>query len=322
MIKRKKLEYKKKIIDELQNTQEKDPKTFWNTLSKLKNIDSEAPIDSDGITPDAWLKHFKDLATKDTQEHDSIQEKLDLLEKDRFSGERTRLDYPFTISEIKRTIKGSKNGKSPSDDLVLYEMLKSCVNLISPAVTKLFNIVLDSETFPDLWNMAYQVPIFKGGDVFNTNDYRGISITSCLGKLFNKALNNRLQLEIEYEKQLHDTQAAFRRDFSTTDQIFILNSLLNKYVRVKKRKLYACFVDFRKAFDSIWHNGLLYKLLSKFKIGGKFYGIIKHMYNNARSCIKLKHGITCIAVREGDYYYSYFLWFGDSMVNLCNEQTS
>ena len=92
----------------------------------------------------------------------------------------------------------------------------------------MFNIILESEHFPDMWNVAYQVPIFKGGDMFDPNDFRGISLTSCLGKLFNRALNKRLQQYIEFRSALIDTQAAYRHDYSTTDQIFILNSLFMK----------------------------------------------------------------------------------------------
>ena len=191
-------------------------------------------------------------------------------------------------------------------------MFKSCINIISPALTKLFNIVLNNESFPELWNIAFQVPIFKGGDMFDSNNYRGISLTSCLGKMFNKALNNRLQDDIDSNSKLIDTQAAYRHKFSTTDQIFIFNSLLNKYVKTGKRKLYVCFVDFRKAFDNIWHTGLLYKLISNFDIGGKFYGIIKSMYRNAKTCVKLNEGISEIfdlkkGIKQGDTLSPYFL---------------
>ena len=156
-----------------------------------------------------------------------------------------------------------------------------------------------------MWNIAYQVPIFKGGNMFDPNDFRGISLTSCLGKLFNRALNKRLQQYTEFKSALMDTQAAYRHDYSTTDQIFILNSVLNKYVKQGKKKIYACFVDFRKAFDNVWHTGLLYKLLQNYNIGGKFYGIIKSMYSNAKTCVKLQNGITPVfnlqkGIKQGD----------------------
>ena len=77
-------------------------------------------------------------------------------------------------------------------------------------------------------------------------------------------MNTRLQTKIEADRKLHDNQAAYRADYSTTAQIFIFKSLLNKYINVKKGKLYGCFVDFRKAFDSVWHSGLLFKMLSQY----------------------------------------------------------
>ncbi len=71
------------------------------------------------------------------------------------------LDFPFTIKEVKAAIISSKNGKSSSDDLILNEMLKSGLSFILPSVTKLFNLILNAEQFPALWNIAHQIPLLK-----------------------------------------------------------------------------------------------------------------------------------------------------------------
>ena len=74
----------------------------------------------------------------------------------------------------------------------------------------------------------------------------------------------------------------------TTDHIFALRTLIDKYVTyTTKGKLYTCFIDFKKAFDSVWHDGLLCKLL-RYKIGGKFYDLIKTLYSKTKCSIK--HG--------------------------------
>ena len=299
LLREKKKEYKQKLLKEMESLKSSNPKLYWNLLEKLRNCDREPKSnDASNISAEEWYKHFKELAKEDNNETDcakdisDINTKLKKLEKDKFLINMTDLDYPFTIKEIKSAIKSSRNGKSSSDDLVLNEMLKSGLNVLLPALCKLFNLVLNSEVFPDLWNIAYQVPLFKGGDVYNPNDYRGISITSCLGKIFNKCLNVRLQDKIERDKKLVDSQAAYRADFSTVDQIFILRSLINKYTIQSRKKLYGCFVDFKKAFDSVWHNGLMFKLLAQYQIGGKFYGVLKSMYSTARACVKLPDGIT------------------------------
>ncbi len=131
------------------------------------------------------------------------------------------LDFSFTIKEVKAAILSSKKGKSSSDDLILNEMLKSGLSFNLPSVTKLFNLILNSEQFPALWNIACQISLFKGGDVYNPNDFRGISLISY-------PANTRLQIKIEAnDRKLLDNQAAYRTDFSTTDQIFILKCLLN-----------------------------------------------------------------------------------------------
>lgn len=299
MLREKKKEYKHKLLKEMEDLKTSSPKLYWQMLKKLKDCDSEARAsEASNISAEEWYKHFSKLAKKDEAvegvggSQNEINRRLIELEKNRYAEHMTKLDFPFIISEVKSAIKSSKSGKSSSDDLVLNEMIKSSMNTILPALTKLFNLILGSEKFPKLWNIAYQVPLFKGGDLFNPGDFRGISITSCLGKIFNKCFNSRLQNLIEQDRKLVDSQAAYRKDFSTIDQIFILKSLINKYTIRGKKKLFGCFVDFKKAFDSVWHGGLLFKLLDQYHIGGRFYGVIKNMYATAQSCVRLPDGIT------------------------------
>ena len=72
----------------------------------------------------------------------------------------------------------------------------------------------------------------------------------------------------------------------TSDHIFTLTTLINTHVQQNNNKTYSCFVDFQKAFDSIWHSGLYYQLL-KSGIGAKTYDLIKTMYSNNRCAIKI-----------------------------------
>ena len=100
-----------------------------------------------------------------------------------------------------------------------------------------------------------------------------------MGKLLSAVLNNRLKNYVHDQNILHPAQIGFLPNHRTTDHISFLRILIDKYVtHTTKGKLYTCFVDFKKAFDSIWHDGLLYKLL-KYKIGGNFYDLIKTLQN-------------------------------------------
>lgn len=77
----------------------------------------------------------------------------------------------------------------------------------------------------------------------------------------------------------------------TAYHMFIRKSLIDKYCSKPGGKLYARFVDFRKAFDKVIHAGLKMKLL-QLRVGTKFYNICRSMYNNSQSCVRLNNGLT------------------------------
>ena len=85
---------------------------------------------------------------------------------------------------------------------------------------------------------------------------------------------------------LSKSQIGFLPNYRTTDHIFTLNTLIDNQINKNKSKIFSCFVDFKKAFDSIWHEGLLYKLLES-GIGGKTYDIIKSMYTNTKCAVRI-----------------------------------
>ena len=147
-------------------------------------------------------------------------------------------------------------------------------------------LILEAGTFPDCWSMGLITPIFKSGEKSNPTNYRCICVTSCLGKLFTALLNTRLHNFVRSQNLLHPSQMGFLEGFRTTDHIFSLRTLIDKYVtNANKGKLFRCFIDFQKAFDSIWHDGLLSKLMS-YKMGGRSYRLTSEMYCRSKCAIK------------------------------------
>ena len=90
---------------------------------------------------------------------------------------------------------------------------------------------------------------------------------------------------------LHKSQIGFLANNRTADHVLTLRTLIDKYVHCHKEKIYACFVDFRKAFDSVWHDGLLYKL-SKINVQGKFYSLIKSLYSKSTCSVRIGNNKT------------------------------
>ena len=200
------------------------------------------------------------------------------------------LDYKFTEKEVFVACQKLKNNKASSYDLIRNEMLKTAMQYICKPVTQAFNAIFNSCKFPKSWKDGIIIPVHKQGNKLDVNNYRGITISSCLGKLFCHIINDRICKELENRNYIKDEQAGFRKNHRTSDHIFVLKTIVDKYVlnANKGDKLFACFIDFKKAFDTVWHKGLFLKL-QKAGIRGKIYQVIKSMYDGSQAKVKCRH---------------------------------
>ena len=113
-----------------------------------------------------------------------------------------------------------------------------------------------------------------------------------MGKFFCSVLNIRLHKCVKENKILYPSQIGFLPGNRTADHVFTLQTLYDKYVMNTNRgKLYACFVDFLKAFDSIWHQGLFHKL-TNYGICGNFNYLIESLYSQSECAIKIGNKMT------------------------------
>ena len=244
--------------------------------------DNDIPL----ISEERWLNYFRSLHSEKplnpTQQ--SIINDLTYLEsrKDQMAS----LDYFITENEIVTAAKRMKNNKSSFSDKIKNEMIKASLQDMMPVYLKLLNSILISGKMPESWCRGLITPIYKSGDRSDPSNYRGICVSSCLGKLFCSILNQRLLKHVNSCNILHNCQIGFLPNNRTADHVLTIRTLVDKYVYNHNEKIYACFVDFKKAFDSIWHVGLLNKLL-QINVGGCFYNLIKSLYSNSTCSIKL-----------------------------------
>ncbi len=152
-------------------------------------------------------------------------------------------------------------------------------------VLKLFNMCLKFGVYP--WTSSITIPLHKKDDRQNPDNYRAITIGSCLGKLFSSILLNRLT---EFRRSAcpdHPNQLGFRSGAQCSDHILTLSTIIEKYVKRQKKRLFACFVDYSlKAFDSVCRDALLFKL-STMGISGGFFDCLQFMYQSSTTRIKL-----------------------------------
>lgn len=106
----------------------------------------------------------------------------------------------------------------------------------------------------------------KKGDKNTVSNYRGITLVSCFSKLFTSILNSRIEKCCSNHKIISDAQFGFKKEMSTVDAIYILQSIVQKYLN-RNDRLYVVFVDMKRCFDTIYRNGLWYKLFKSGKQG-------------------------------------------------------
>ena len=266
-------------LKEIELLRHKKPKDFWKLFKKNKKNSSKIQLNE---FFDYFSSMQQDLATV----HDEETEEL-ILNDDAFSSNDSNfeeLDKPITVKEIETVIRSLKRNKSAAGDELLNEYFIESADILSGHLADIFNAILNSGVFPSQWSEGIIVPLFKKNDPNDVNNYRGVTLVSCFSKIFTGVLNNRLKNWVEDNNVLSDSQFGFRKGRSTTDACFVLNAAIQKILSEKGR-LYCAFVDFKKAFDSVYLNGLWHKLL-KLGINAKMLRIIRDMYNNVKTCVR------------------------------------
>ena len=186
------------------------------------------------------FNHFKELTSEiNSQEHNNI----DITQFIQTEDTGSILDKFITAEEILKVIRNLKNNKAAGPDYILNEYIVATKELLLPLYVKLFNRVLDSGKIPVDWLIGWIVPIFKKkGNPTDPSNYRGMTVLSCLGKVFTSILNNRLTAFSNLYNILLENQAGYRKGYSTIDQIFLLKGLIDLFIN-KSKMLFCLFVD-------------------------------------------------------------------------------
>ena len=168
-------------------------------------------------------------------------------------------------------------------DGISYEFYKEAPRCFLIELLGIYNKILLHNTIPTSFKKSILMPLFKKGDPSIPSNYRGLSLTDAISKIFNMILLNRLTFWIERFNILNEFQAGFRKNYSTVDNIFNLTNIveLNK---AQGKKTFAFFVDFSCAFDTIPRNCLFYKL-SCLGLSTKFINILQSTYDGTESKI-------------------------------------
>ena len=274
LVRAKKSSHENKIFEKiLEFDRGKECKKFWDSLKSLNN--EKEPDYVSCISHNSWMNHFEKIRRADEE---PVYPADDLHEGP--------LDYEITEEELDDASGVLKNGKKCGIDMISYEMLK-CIREFNPnLLLKVLNYVLHNTATAYEWFVSIIAPIHKKGPKMDPDNYRGISLISCLYKLLTAILNKRIAYFCLENGILDEAQLGFVMGNRCSDAHFILHNLTKDYCHIRGEKLYTCFVDFSKAFDCIPRDTLFERLRSK-GITGKVFNLIKKIYMNEKCRIKI-----------------------------------
>ena len=160
-----------------------------------------------------------------------------------------------------KLVKFLKRGKAPGPDNIHNEVLRLGTNTsLFHHLAKLFTSSIQLGYIPTAWKLATLHMLLKlDKSITLTTSYRPISLISSIMKLFKRVIQQRLRSHLEHVGFINKRQSGFRKAKSTDDHLFRLSqSIMESFNRGEH--VVAAFLDFEKAFDNVWHNGLRYKI--------------------------------------------------------------
>lgn len=263
--------------------------TVWKAIKSLKGnslnnsysiINNNTPIYNIEDKVELFGKSLGEIVS---QLSDIAIAKLEIDEQVTIASEDNSADYncSFTLHELRSSIQEYCSGKGLAigHDTVHKSFLSHLNSKHELYLLNLFNRIWESGLFPSTWKKALVIPVAKPGqDLSNVLSYRPISLLSCLGKLYEKLLYRRLYWHLETNNLFPSTQCGFRVQHSTIDQLVRLETFIRVGLR-ERQHVIVIFFDLSKAFDTVSHDGLLYKLV-QIGIGGRMLQALRDYFKN------------------------------------------
>jgi len=195
------------------------------------------------------------------------------------------LNNDITVEEVHDSLRRLHRGKAVGCDGISAEMLKEGGLAMVESLHYLCSMAFIAADVPMDWLRGVVVPLHKDGDRRAPLNYRPITLLSLVGKVYTGVLCERLTRWAEQRGVIVPEQGGFRAKRGCPEQVFALTELVKMRQRAKL-DTYACFIDIKKAYDTVWHAGLKAKL-SQYGIHGRMHAALCSLYAGCESTIRL-----------------------------------
>lgn len=313
MCKQKKQEHKRSTAMDFARLLRVDPNQLWRALQLRDCSASSATCPAD---PHTCTEYFSSVFDPPSSAPDDIHHALPPSIGSPADDDDLAMNSAITTLEVSDALKRLKNGKSPGIDGLPAELLKfaypprtsgapptSHLNPLVAPLTTIFNHLLQHSVVPRQWSATVVTLLFKKGDPMLWGNYRPIAVVQLLSKVYAMILHHRLSAWAEGEGIREPAQTGFRPHHATTHHAFVLQQHIAKY-KAAGKKLYCCFIDFAKAYDSVPRHKLWQRLYD-LGIRGRILHGIKSLYDvGVNFSIKLDAGLldpidVAVGVKQG-----------------------
>ena len=160
---------------------------------------------------------------------------------------------------VRKILSSLRLSSAAGPDNIGNILLKNTADSICKPLTKIFSLSLSLSRFPDSWKKSNTCPVFKKANKQIKSNYRPISLLCNVSKVFERLVFNALYEYLFGNNLLTSKNSGFKADDSTINQlIYIVHNIYNGIEHSKEARM--VFLDISKAFDKVWHVGLLFKL--------------------------------------------------------------
>jgi DNA-binding protein len=258
------------------------------TVVQLKNGDE---IHGDGAVKEAYKQEFQDRLKPndiDPLYEEYEQQTIRLLKLYTHWAREHRSDRDFTYEEVKRIIKTLCNKKAPGLDGIVNEILKAAGESMVRALVDVLNIIKREMLIPEQWNDVQITTLFKNsGSKKKLVNFRGIFLSSCISKLFEKLMMSRIR---ENLMKVSKSQTGATPGKCAADNTFILNACID-HAKYLNQSLTILFYDFKQCFDKLWLESILISLWD-LGITNEWLALILSMNEKAKIVCKTPSGLT------------------------------
>lgn len=296
---RDKLTYKKRIREERNQEincfsndlhealQCKSGKDFWRSwnskFNTKKGISQVGGIIDNATIASNFATHFeKHCQPSSMLRNDVLKSKYDEL-RFNYNGTPIREDQAFDVELISNLIEDMKKGKAAGLDGLTSEHLKYSHPILAVVICKLFNLFVSHSHIPEIFGLSYTVPIPKCDGrkkSLTVDDFRGISISPVLSKLFELCVLDRYG---DYFGT-SDYQFGFKKHTSCSHVVYSVRNVIDHYVS-NGSTINVCTLDLSKAFDRMNHYVLFTKLIER-NLPFKLLHLLEKWFTMSETCVR------------------------------------